>query len=282
MQYRWPSRPTGCAANREGRSEQLLPMHPFLKNFSLEGKVALVTGAGRGLGLCIATAFAQSGAQVIINGRDADRLQAAAGTIAGTAWPLDTLPFDVTDEGAIASAFDSIRQRYCRLDILVNNVGARNRKPFLEFSSDEMRGLLESDLVASMLLSQSAARLMKENGSGRLISVTSIAGHLASRADSVYTVAKHGLTGMVRGLAAEFGAHGITSNAIAPGGFTTETNAAAFADPRIRDHFMNRTPLGRWGHPDEIAGAAVFLASPAASYVNGHVLVVDGGMSISM
>jgi len=123
---------------------------------------------------------------------------------------------------------------------------------------------------------------MKENGSGRLISVTSIAGHLASRADSVYTVAKHGLTGMVRGLAAEFGAHGITSNAIAPGGFTTETNAAAFADPRIRDHFMNRTPLGRWGHPDEIAGAAVFLASPAASYVNGHVLVVDGGMSISM
>jgi gluconate 5-dehydrogenase len=257
-------------------------MNPYLENFSLDGKVALVTGAGRGLGLCIAAALARSGAQVIINGRDAGRLQAAARSVADAPIPVATLPFDVTDEDAIGAAFDSIRQRFGRLDILVNNVGARNRKPFLQFSSAEMHGLLQADLVASMLLSQSAAKLMKVAGSGRLIAVTSIAGHLASRADSVYTVAKHGLTGMVRGLAAEFGADGITSNGIAPGGFTTETNAAAYADPEIRGHFERRTPLGRWGHPDEIAGAAVFLASPAASYVNGHVLVVDGGMSISM
>jgi len=196
--------------------------------------------------------------------------------------PIDTLPFDVTDEEAIGGAFDTIRRRHGRFDILVNNVGARNRKPFLQFSSAEMHGLLQADLVASMLLSQSAARLMKAAGGGRLIAVTSIAGHLAGRADSVYTVTKHGLNGLVRGLAPEFGADGITSNGIAPGGFTTETNAAAYADPRIRSHFERRTPLGRWGRPDEIAGAAVFLASPAASYVNGHVLVVDGGMSISM
>lgn len=257
-------------------------MNPYLQNFSLDGKVALVTGAGRGLGFCIAEALARSGAQVIINGRDAGRLQAAAGTIEGAPLAVQTLPFDITDEDAIARAFDAIRRRHGRLDILVNNVGARNRKPFLEFSPAEMHELLQADLVASMLLSQSAARLMKAGGGGRLIAVTSIAGHLAGRADSVYTVAKHGLTGLVRGLAAEFGADGITSNGIAPGGFTTETNAAAYADPRIRSHFEQRTPLGRWGRPEEIAGAAVFLASPAASYVNGHVLVVDGGMSISM
>ena len=257
-------------------------MNPYLRNFALDGKVALVTGAGRGLGFCIAAALARSGAQVILNGRDAGRLQAAACSVADAPRALDTLPFDVTDEDAIGPAFDSIRRRHGRLDILVNNVGARHRKPFLQFSPAEMHALLQADLVASMLLSQAAARLMMAGGGGRLIAVTSIAGHLAGRADSVYTVAKHGLTGLVRGLAAEFGADGITSNGIAPGGFTTETNAAAYADPQIRSHFERRTPLGRWGRPDEIAGAAVFLASPAASYVNGHVLVVDGGMSISM
>ena len=117
---------------------------------------------------------------------------------------------------------------------------------------------------------------------GRLIAVTSIAGQLGRAGDALYASAKHGLSGMVRSLAAEFGPLGITSNAIAPGGFATEANSAALADPAIRAHFASRTPLGRWGEPPEIAGAAVFLASPAASYVNGHVLVVDGGMSTSM
>jgi gluconate 5-dehydrogenase len=264
------------------RSTRWTTMHPYLRNFSLDGQVALVTGAGRGLGFSIARALAQSGAQVIVNGRDGGRLLDAARLIDPDPMMVSPMPFDVTDEAAVGKAFDLIRERHGRLDILVNNVGARDRKPFFEFSSGDMRALLEADLVAAMLLSQAAARLMTEHRHGRLIAVTSIAGHLARAGDAVYAVAKHGLNGLVRGLAAEYGATGITSNAIAPGGFATEANAAAFLDPKIRAHFAGRTPLGRWGEPDEIAGAAVFLASPAASYVNGHVLVVDGGMSISM
>lgn len=257
-------------------------MNPYLQNFSLDGRVALVTGAARGLGFSIARAFAGSGAKVIVNGRDAVRLARAASIIDPSEKNVQAMPFDVTDEAAVSDAFDLIRKRHGRLDILVNNVGARNRKPFFQFTSADIRALLEADLVAAMMLSQAAARLMTETRHGRLIAVTSIAGHLARAGDAVYTSAKHGLTGLVCGLAAEYGACGITSNAIAPGGFATEANAAAFADPQIRAHFANRTPLGRWGEPDEVAGAAVFLASPAASYVNGHVLVVDGGMSISM
>lgn len=257
-------------------------MTPYLKNFSLEGQVALVTGAGRGLGFSIARAFAQSGAQVIVNGRDATRLAEAARMIDPAQKNVEPLSFDVTDEVAVRDAFDLVRNRYGRLDILVNNVGVRNRQPFFQFTPADIRALLEADLVAAMMLSQAAARIMTERRHGRLIAVTSISGHLARAGDIVYTAAKHGLTGLVRGLAAEYGSSGITSNAIAPGGFATEANAAALADPQIRAHFANRTPLGRWGEPDEVAGAAVFLASPAASYVNGHVLVVDGGMSISM
>jgi gluconate 5-dehydrogenase len=257
-------------------------MNTYLNNFSLEGQVALVTGAGRGLGFNIAKAFAQSGAEVIVNGRDAVRLADAARTIDPAQKNVQPMSFDVTDEAAVRQAFDLIRNRYGRLDILVNNVGVRNRKPFSQFTSADIHALLEADLVAAMMLSQAAAQMMSERRHGRLIAVTSIAGHLARAGDAVYTVAKHGLTGLMRGLAAEYGANGITSNAIAPGGFATQANAAALADPQIRAHFANRTPLGRWGEPDEVAGAAVFLASPAASYVNGHVLVVDGGMSISM
>jgi gluconate 5-dehydrogenase len=142
--------------------------------------------------------------------------------------------------------------------------------------------MLATNLIAGYTLSREAARLMTPRRSGRLITVTSIAGKVARAGDAVYTGAKAGMTGMMRALAAEYGPLGITSNAIAPGGVATAANAAALADPKVNQHFTSRTPLGRWAQPQEIAGAAVFLASPAASYVNGHVLYVDGGMSIAM
>jgi gluconate 5-dehydrogenase len=258
-------------------------MLPTLARFDLTGKVALVTGAGRGLGFEIAKALAGAGAQVVINGRDAARLDTAAAAIAGFAGrPVETAPFDITDAAALTAAFAAIAKRHGRLDVLVNNVGARNRKPLLDFAEDELRRLLETDLVAGIALAREAARLMLPQRWGRLIMVTSIAGVLGRANDAVYIAAKSGLDGLTRALAAEFGAQGITSNAIAPGFFATETNLPMVADPEVNAYYVGRTPMRRWGKPEEIAGAAVFLASDAASYVNGHVLTVDGGASILM
>ena len=241
-----------------------------------------MAGSARGLGFSIAAAMAGSGAHVVLNGRDPVALEKAVQTIIAAGHQASFLAFDVADFPAIGRAFAEVEATHGRFDILVNAVGARNRKPLIEFSDDEIRRLIETDLVAGFVLAREAARLMLPRGAGRLIALTSIAGHVARAGDAVYTGAKQGLTGMVRALAAEYGPHGITSNAIAPGGFATEANAAILADPAVLNHFRTRTPLGRWGRPEEIAGAAVFLASDAASYVNGHVLVVDGGMVISM
>lgn len=266
------------------------PHHPLgLARFSLQGRVALVTGASQGLGFAIARAMTACGAQVVINGRDAKRLEHAAQRIVndlGDQYPRpvrpDAAPFDVADEAAMRAAVAAIEQRHGAIDILVSNVGLRNRKPLGQFDAGEIRALLETDLVAATLLAQAVLPSMQARRHGRLVTVTSIAGLFGRGQDVIYTAAKHGLTGLVRALAAEFGRDGITSNAIAPGGFTTEHNAAAYADPAIRAHFEARTPMGRWGDPEEIAGAAVFLASDAAAYVNGHVLVVDGGMTAAM
>ncbi|MDB5406917.1 MAG: idnO [Rhodospirillales bacterium] len=258
-------------------------MLPMLARFALTDRVALVTGAARGLGFAIAEGLAGAGALVVLNGRDQASLDEAARRIAATgAGAVETERFDVADSAERSRGFAAIAERHGRLDVLVNTVGQRNRKPLLDLAEDEIRTLIETDLTAGIMLSREAVRLMLPRRSGRLIAVTSIAGAVARPADSVYTAAKAGLTGMVRALAAEYGKHGITSNAIAPGFFATEPNSALLADPAIRSYFEGRTPIGRWGRPDEIAGAAVFLASDAASYVNGHVLTVDGGATILM
>ena len=255
---------------------------PYLQQFSLSGNIALITGASRDIGLEIARAMAGSGAHVILNGRDASTLASATASIQAEGGSAQSMAFDVTDANAVKQAFDNIAEQHGRLDILVNNAGVRNRKPLLEFNDAEILAMLSTNLIASYTLSREAARLMLPQRRGRLITVTSIAGKVARSGDAVYTGAKAGLTGMMRALAAEYGPLGITSNAIAPGGVATAANAAAISDPKINAHFATRTPLGRWAQPQEIAGAAVFLASPAASYVNGHVLYVDGGMSIAM
>lgn len=255
---------------------------PYLTMFSLEGRTALVTGSGRGLGLEIARAMAGAGARVLLNGRDAARLEEQAGAIRAAGGTAAVLAFDVADRTAARAAFGRIEADFGGLDVLVQNVGQRNRKPFLEFTDTEIDALLHVDLASGLVLAREAARLMLPRGGGRLIAVTSIAGQVARSGDAVYTAAKAGLTGMVRALAAEYGARGITSNGIAPGFFATEANAAIVGDPEASAYFEGRTPLRRWGRPEEIAGAAVFLASTAASYVNGHLLVVDGGATIQM
>jgi gluconate 5-dehydrogenase len=248
--------------------------------FRLDGRVALLTGAVRGLGLCMAQALAQAGATVWLNGRDADATQAAAQAITRDL-PEDSpraqaLPFDIADAAARARALAHIAATHGRLDILVNNVGQRDRRPLDAFVGDDILRLLDTNLVAPLLLARDAARLMPD-GQGRIINITSIAGPISRAGDAAYTVSKGGLDAATRALAAELGPRGLTVNAVAPGYFATEANAAMSADPGVADWLLRRTSLGRWGQPAEIAGAVVFLASPAASYITGQTLAVDGG-----
>ncbi|ADH90663.1 short-chain dehydrogenase/reductase SDR [Ancylobacter novellus DSM 506] len=251
--------------------------------FRLDGRVALVTGAGRGLGLEMAKALASAGASVIVNGRDAGRLEEAAEAIrAATGRQAGTAPFDVADLDAAREALAAIVRDHGRLDILVNNVGVRDRRPLSDFSAEEAATLIATNLVAPTMLAREAAALMAAQGHGRLIFVTSIAGHVALPRDPVYTAAKAGLTGLMRALAIDYARAGVTSNAIAPGMFATQTNERLVADADFSAFVDVRVPLGRWGRPQEIGPAAVFLASDEASFVNGHVLVVDGGQTVRM
>ncbi|MCK0206499.1 SDR family oxidoreductase [Starkeya koreensis] len=251
--------------------------------FRLDGRVALVTGAGRGLGFEMAKALALAGARVAINGRDAARLDDAAARITEAArHPVRALPFDVADMAAGREAIAGLARDEGRLDILVNNVGARDRRPLSDFTPTEAERLIATDLLAPMMLAREAAAHMAAHRHGRLITVTSIAGHVANRHDPVYTAAKAGLTGLMRALAVDHAREGITSNAIAPGMFATETNEGLVRDARFSEFVDIRVPVGRWGRPHEIGAAAVFLASDEASFVNGHVLTVDGGQTVRM
>lgn len=252
----------------------------YLQQFSLSGNIALITGSARGLGHCMAHAMACSGAHVIINGRHAQATEMAAKALREQGLMASALCFDVANDEAIEKAFEHIDHEYGKLDILINNVGARNRKSLQAITPAEIRSLIETDLIASMLLAKQAAQRMVKQKYGRLIAITSVAGEIARPGDAIYPAAKQGLTGMMRALAVEFGSYGITSNAIAPGTFATQTNAAMVTDPIVYERLAARNPTGRWGRPEEIAGAAVFLASPAASYINGQVLAVDGGLSV--
>jgi len=250
---------------------------PGLERFSLEGRVVLVTGATRGLGLEIARGMAAVGAVVGINGRDAARVSDVAQGIAN-AFPA---PFDITDLTMAAAAMDGIVARYGRLDCLVNNAGVRDRRSLQDITPEDFRRLIDTNLVAQFALSRLAARHMAARGQGRLVFISSMVGPQSFRGDPAYVASKGGLEALMRALAVELGPKGITANAIAPGFFLTEFNAVPFTQPAIVE-LAGRIPLQRFGRPDELVGAAIFLASDAASYVTGQVLTVDAGLSVAL
>jgi gluconate 5-dehydrogenase len=249
-------------------------MSTFPDQFRLDRRTALVTGSARGLGWEMARALAEAGARVLLHGRAPERLAPRVDELRRAGHAADALVFDMADRSAMREALAGAGP----VDVLIHNVGERDRRPFDEIEPEDFARLIDVDLSAAHALVKLVAPGMVERAWGRVILVSSIAGQLAVPGASSYIAAKGGLAALARALAAELGAKGVTANALSPGFFATETNAQLMASP-MGERQRERCPAKRWAKPAEIAGAALFLASPAASYVNGHTLVVDGGVS---
>lgn len=251
-------------------------------SFNLNGQLALITGAGQGLGNAIAWACAAHGAHVILNGRTESSLLEQQKQLEKQGYRASIFVQDIADHGSYAHNFSLLCKEIGIPSIHINCVGQRLRHGFNECQPDEIIQHIQTNLSSTVLISRLAAKAMQEaNIKGRIISLSSIAGRIARFGDSIYPIAKQGIEAMVRALAVEYGPSGINSNGIAPGTFATESNVELAKDPIKGPLVLGRNPLQRWAQPEEIGGVAVFLASPAASYINGHIVVVDGGFSIA-
>src|SRR5216683_66506 len=246
--------------------------------FDLTGRTALVTGSSRGLGRAMAEGLAEAGAAVVLNGADAGRLAVAAAAMRAARHTVHEARFDVTDEAQILTAFAELDAKGVAIDILVNNAGIQFRRPMLELDTADWRRIIETNLTSAFVVGRAAARRMIPRGRGKIINIGSLTSDAARATVAPYTVAKGGIKMLTRAMTAEWAAHGIQANAIGPGYMLTEMNTALVENPDFNAWVVGRTPARRWGKPEELIGAAVFLASAASDYVNGQIIYVDGGM----
>ncbi|WP_108396404.1 SDR family oxidoreductase [Devosia submarina] len=248
-------------------------------SFDLTGRRALVTGSSRGLGLAMASALAGAGASIVLNARDEVALGAAAADLAATGADVHALAFDVTSEESVTDAVMHCEKEIGPIDILINNAGIQIRGPLEDFAFDKFELMLSTHVVSTFAVSKAVAKGMIGRGHGKIINICSVLSSAARPNVAPYGAAKAAVANLTRGMAADWAPRGLNINAIAPGYFKTELNKALIADPKFNDWVEQRTPQGRWGEVEELGGAAVFLASPASNFINGHVLYVDGGFT---
>jgi gluconate 5-dehydrogenase len=250
--------------------------------FDLTGKVALVTGSSSGLGRSIARGIGEAGATVVVNGRRADRLKQTVAEFRAAGLDAHAWRFDVTSEPAVTEAVAAIEAEVGPIGILVNNAGIQRRAPLVDMPAETWDEVLAHNLTSVFIVGRTVARGMIARGGGKIVNIASLTSEVSRKTIGPYTAAKGGVRQLTRSMCVEWAAHNIQVNAIGPGYFKTELNAALVADAEFDRWVRARTPAGRWGDPDELIGAAIFLASPASDFMNGQVIYIDGGVLASL
>ncbi|MBM2712634.1 SDR family oxidoreductase [Mesorhizobium caraganae] len=250
--------------------------------FDLSGRLALVTGSGQGIGLALARGLAEHGASVVLNGRDAGKVANAVTDLRDAGFTAHASTFDVTDFRAVDADVARIEAEIGPIDILINNAGIQFRAPLEDFPEEQWERLFKTNVSGAFHAGKAVARNMIVRGKGKIINIGSVQSELARPNIAPYTATKGAIRNLTRGMCTDWAKYGLQINAIAPGYFRTEMNQALVDNQEFSAWLERRTPAGRWGYVDELIGAAVFLASDASSFVNGHTLYVDGGMTASV
>ena len=253
-----------------------------LQLFDLTGQRALITGSSQGIGFALARGLASAGAEIVLNGRDETKLAVAAKKLESEGATIHKLAFDVTNHEKVRAAVDGFESRVGSVDILINNAGMQHRTELHNFPADAFERLLQTNVASVFHVGQAVARHMIDRKQGKIINIASVQTALARPGIAPYTATKGAVGNLTKGMATDWAQYGINCNAIAPGYFDTPLNAALVADAEFSAWLAKRTPAGRWGDVEELVGAAVFLASAASTFVNGHTLYVDGGITASL